>query len=90
MTEFDPKFKRWLVQVSPTPQYADRVMASVDLEEVLKILLQIFEILLSMGCFAAAAVSRKVKAALASPYPSYTNLELKKILAEAQSKKRKK
>jgi len=85
----DPKFQRWLESVSPDTLTKANVLAAVDWGQVLKLLLDIFQILLGLGCFAAAKLSARVKEAMKSGNRDLIAANLSVILSDAKKARKK-
>jgi uncharacterized protein involved in cysteine biosynthesis len=83
----DPRFQKWLGQVCPDVVKSD-VLYAPDWTKILEILLQIFQALQFLGCFAAASITRKVNNTLYAGFHSRLESDLKEIL-ELATKKRK-
>jgi hypothetical protein len=80
MKKEDVKFQRWLTMVSPSEDKTQKVLTAVDWNVVLQLLLKIFELLLGLGCFGRASVTRKVRSAMAVGDSTITAAELESIL----------
>ncbi len=61
VTKEDLKFRRWLDNVSPDAVTEEQIMGAIDWETVLKILIDIFQVILALGCLAAARATSDVK-----------------------------
>jgi hypothetical protein len=86
----DVKFRKWVAVVSPDDHTESAVLFSIDWMTILKILLQIFEILLGLGCFAASRATSKVRAAMSHGLNSQTEELLRGILSDLQQKQKRK
>lgn len=76
----DVKFLRWLEIVQPDEAKRKQTLKAVDWDLVLKVLIQIFQILLGLGCFGKARVTSRVKTVLATGFsPDSMVLALQQI-----------
>ena len=90
MTKEDPKFQYWLSIVSPDDETEADVLAAVDWTQILTILLDIFQVLLGMGCLAKARLTGRVRNVLKTKDRNLILTNLQQIRSDLAAKKGKK
>ncbi len=85
----DPKFIDWVTLVTPNPTAASAILTAtaVPWNDILNVLLAIFQVLATLGCFGATRVTYKVRSALKLGSQVDTAAKLQKILSDAKGNK---